>query len=104
MKMPFVNIRIVREAIASVQGKELISPNDVCVRSDGSIYFTDPWYGRMPGFGVERPRELGFQGVYRVTPGGALKLLVDRDLFARPNGLCFPPDEKTFTSTTPPRR
>jgi hypothetical protein len=31
------------------------------VRSDGSIYFSDPWYGRMPVYGVERPRQLGFQ-------------------------------------------
>ena len=79
-----------RELLAShFEGKELNSPNDVCVRSDGSIYFT-------PGFGVERPRELGFQGVYRVTNGGALTLLVDRDLFDQPNGLCFSPDEKTL--------
>ncbi len=84
-----------REILASrFEGKELNSPNDVCVRSDGSITFTDPWYGRMPGFGVERPRELGFQGVYRVTPDGALQLLVDRNLFDQPNGLCFSPDEK----------
>ena len=84
-----------REVLAShFEGKELNSPNDVCVRSDGSIYFTDPWYGRMPGFGVERPRELGFQGVYRVAPGGAgPELLVGRDLFEQPNGLCFSPDE-----------
>ena len=62
-----------RKMLAShFEGKELNSPNDVCVRSDGSINFTDPWYGRMPGFGVERPHELGFQGVYRVTPDGAL--------------------------------
>ena len=61
-----------REILAShFEGKELNSPNDVCVRSDGSIYFTDPWYGRMPGFGVERPRQLGFQGVYRVGTDGA---------------------------------
>ncbi len=86
-----------REILAShFEGKELNSPNDVCVRSDGSIYFTDPWYGRMPGFGVERPRRLGFQGVYRVTTDGALTLLVDRDLFDQPNGLCFSPDEKTL--------
>ena len=39
-------------------------------RSDGSIYFSDPWYGRMPGFGVERERELGLQGVFRIAPGG----------------------------------
>jgi gluconolactonase len=86
-----------RETLAShFEGKELNSPNDVCVRSDGSIYFTDPWYGRMPGFGVERPRELGFQGVYRLAKDGGLQLLVDRDLFAQPNGLCFSPDEKTL--------
>jgi len=84
-----------REVVAShFEGKELNSPNDVCVRSDGSIYFTDPWYGRMPGFGVERPRQLGFQGVYRVGTDGALNLLVERDLFDQPNGLCFSPDEK----------
>ena len=85
-----------REILAShFEGKELNSPNDVCVRSDGSIYFTDPWYGRMPGFGVERPRALGFQGVYRVPPdGGSPQLLVDRYLFDQPNGLCFSPDER----------
>ncbi len=83
-----------RESLAShFEGKELNSPNDVCVRSDGSIYFTDPWYGRMQGFGVERPRQLGFQGVYRVKTDGALQLLVERDLFDQPNGLCFSPDE-----------
>src|SRR5436309_9519484 len=48
-----------REIVASHwQGAELNSPNDVIVARDGSIYFTDPWYGRMPVFGVERPREL----------------------------------------------
>jgi gluconolactonase len=84
-----------REVLAShFEGKELNSPNDVCVRSDGSIYFTDPWYGRMPGFGVERPRQLGFQGVFRLARGGALELLVERDLFDQPNGLCFSPDEE----------
>ena len=49
----------------------------------------------MPVFGVERPRQLGFQGVYRLAPdGGAPQLLVDRYLFDQPNGLCFSPDEK----------
>jgi len=85
-----------RETIAShFEGKELNSPNDVCVRSDGSIYFSDPWYGRMPVYGVERPRQLGFQGLYRVPPGGGEpQLLVDRNLFEQPNGLCFSPDEQ----------
>ena len=84
-----------REILAShFEGKELNSPNDVCVRSDGSIYFTDPYYGRMPVFGVERPRELGFQGVYRMAPGGGgPQLVVERDLFEQPNGLCLSPDE-----------
>jgi gluconolactonase len=43
---------------------------------------------------VERPRQLGFQGVYRVPPGGgAPELLVERHMFDQPNGLCFSPDE-----------
>lgn len=85
-----------REVLAShFEGMELNSPNDVCVKSDGSIYFSDPWYGRMPVYGVERPRQLGFQGVYRLAPGGGKpQLLVDRYLFEQPNGLCFSPDEK----------
>jgi gluconolactonase len=85
-----------REVVAShYQFMELNSPNDAVVHSDGSIYFSDPWYGRMPVYGVERPRVLGFQGVYRVPPGGgAPQLVVDRDVFDQPNGLCFSPDEK----------
>ena len=85
-----------REIVAShVENQELNSPNDVCVHSSGAIYFSDPWYGRMPVYGVERPRQLGFQGVYRVPPGGgAPRLLVDRYLFDQPNGLCFSPDER----------
>jgi gluconolactonase len=82
-----------RETIATHWGdKELNSPNDVIVASDGSILFTDPTYGRMPGFGLEREQELDFQGVYRIPgDGGELRLLVDD--FAQPNGLCFSPDE-----------
>lgn len=87
-----------REVLAShFEGKELNSPNDVCVRSDGTIYFSDPWYGRMPHYGVERPRELGWQGVFRIRPGqsgGEPQLVVDRYQFSMPNGLCFSPDEK----------
>jgi gluconolactonase len=85
-----------REVLAShFEGKELNSPNDVCVHSDGSIYFSDPWYGRMPVYGVERPRQLGFQGVYRVPPGGGdPQLVVDRNLFEQPNGVCLSPDER----------
>jgi gluconolactonase len=82
-----------RETIATHWGeKELNSPNDVIVASDGSIIFTDPTYGRMPVFGLPRDQELDFQGVYRIPPGGGdLELLVDD--FEQPNGLCFTPDE-----------
>ncbi len=87
-----------REVLASrFEGRELNSPNDIVVKSDGSIWFTDPWYGRMPVYGVERPRELGFQGVYRIPPGARPgsepQLVVDRYTFTQPNGLCFSPDE-----------
>lgn len=83
-----------REVLAShFEGKELNSPNDIVVGKDGSIYFTDPTYGRMPVFGVERPAQLGFQGVYRIATDGALALTVEKSLFTQPNGLCFSPDE-----------
>ncbi len=85
-----------RVAIAShYDGKELNSPNDVVVKSDGSIYFSDPTYGRMDVFGNPREQDLDFQGVYRIPPGGGdLTLLTDD--FEQPNGLCFSPDERTL--------
>src|SRR6185312_11638543 len=84
-----------REVLAShFEGKELNSPNDIIAGKDGSIYFTDPTYGRMPGFGIERPQILNFQGVYRIDADGTLDLLVDKAMFTQPNGLCFSPDEK----------
>lgn len=88
-----------RTVLAShFEGRELNSPNDLCIRSDGSIYFSDPWYGRMAGFGVERPRELGWQGVFRIPPGATApaepELVVGRYVFGQPNGLCFSPDER----------
>jgi gluconolactonase len=94
-----------RETVAShFEGKELNSPNDVTVRSDGTIYFSDPWYGRMPVFGVERERELGFQGVYRIAPGGSdPELVVGRDEYEQPNGLCFSPGESLMYINDTPR-
>ena len=47
--------------------KELNSPNDIVVKSDGAIYFSDPTYGRIrEDVGVSRELQLGFRGVYRV--------------------------------------
>lgn len=77
------------------EGKQLNSPNDLIVHSDGSVWFTDPTYGRMPGFGLERPSELGFQGVYRIAPHGSdPELMVNRTTFDQPNGLTFSPCER----------
>jgi gluconolactonase len=77
------------------QGKYLNSPNDVIVRSDGAIYFTDPNYGRWPvSVGVGRDCDLDFQGVFLVPSGGGdAELVVDQKEFEQPNGLCFSPDE-----------
>ena len=73
-------------------GKELNSPNDIVVKSDGAIYFTDPSFGRMEYYGRPREQQLSFQGVYRLDPDSReLALLVDD--FDQPNGLCFSLDE-----------
>jgi gluconolactonase len=92
-----------RETVAShFEGKELNSPNDVVVASSGTIYFSDPSYGRMPGFGIEREQDLSCQGVYRVEPNGEeLQLLVED--CAQPNGLCFSPDESLLYLNDSPR-
>ncbi len=87
----------VREIIAyHHEGKYLNSPNDIVTRSDGSIYFTDPDYGRWNDWiGQERTKNgTGFRGVYRIPPGGGpLQLVVAEDEFDEPNGICFSPDE-----------
>jgi len=77
------------------QGKYLNSPNDVIVRSDGAIYFTDPNYGRWDvPVGLHRRFELDFQGLFLVPPGGGDCVLVSAEKeFEQPNGLAFSPDE-----------
>jgi len=74
------------------QGKELNSPNDIVVGPGGSIWFTDPTFGRMEYYGRPRETELDFQGVYRIDPDGSLHLVADD--FGQPNGLCFSLDRK----------
>ena len=75
----------------SFQGRQLNRPNDVVVKSDGSIYFTDPWTHRRPA----EQWELDFSGVYRLSPDlGRLTLLL-KD-FVVPNGLAFTPDESVL--------
>ena len=77
--------------VNTYDGKKLNSPNDVVIKSDGSIYFTDPTYGLTADFGVLAEQELTLQGLYRVMPDGQLTLLMDD--FVQPNGLAFSPDE-----------
>lgn len=75
------------------QGKPLNSPNDLVIRSNGDIYFTDPPYGMTPE-AAQAEDALGFCGVYRISKDGRLTLLTDR--MTRPNGIGFSPDEKTL--------
>lgn len=70
------------------EGDRFNSPNDLAVRSDGTIYFTDPPYG-LGG----RPRELDFVGVFRWTPAGTLVAEDRGALDRRPNGIVLSPDE-----------
>jgi gluconolactonase len=74
----------------NVDGKRLNSPNDVVIKSDGTVYFTDPPYG-LPGFYDDPEKETPNQGVYAIIKGKT-KLVAD-DL-GGPNGIAFSPDEK----------
>src|SRR5436305_900322 len=75
----------------SFQGRRLNRPNDVVVKSDGCIYFTDPWTSPA----APEQWDLTFAGVYRLTPDlGTLSLLIDD--FVLPNGLAFSPDESVL--------
>ena len=77
----------------SYQGRRLNSPNDVVVKSDGSVWFTDPTYGISAEYeGGKAESEIGSCNVYRFDPKtGDLRVVVDD--FSRPNGLAFSPDE-----------
>ena len=74
------------------EGAELNSPNDIVVKSDGAIYFTDPPFGREPKVGIPRAIQLAFNGVYRIDPRAGTLTLLTKAL-NRPNGLCFSADE-----------
>jgi gluconolactonase len=76
------------------EGKRLNSPNDVVVKSDGSIWFTDPTYGIDSDYeGNKAESEIGASYVYRIDPE-THELTVAADDFVKPNGLAFSPDEK----------
>ena len=76
-----------------VGGRRFNSPNDVVVKSDGSIWFTDPDYGiRYDYEGARAQSEIGACNVYRIDPGSGAVTIVADD-FDHPNGLAFAPDE-----------
>jgi len=84
------------------EGRPLNSPNDLVVKSNGDIYFTDPPYG-MTAESRRDPNALSFCGVYRISADGQLTLLV-RDM-TRPNGIAFSPDEKIlYVAQSDPER
>jgi gluconolactonase len=74
-------------------GKRFNSPNDVVVKGDGSIWFTDPSYGIDSDYeGDAAPSEIGARNVYRVDAASGRITIVASD-FVQPNGLAFSPDE-----------
>ncbi len=82
-----------RELATHWQGRRLNSPNDIVVRSDGSIWFTDPTYGIDSDYeGDTAASEIGANHVYRLDPVSGRLDIVAGD-FVQPNGLAFSPDE-----------
>ncbi|OAE35259.1 hypothetical protein AXG93_392s1060 [Marchantia polymorpha subsp. ruderalis] len=76
-------------------GRRLNGPNDIVVKSDGSIWFTDPDYPMEQGFGEENP--MLKNQVYRIDPDGTVDVVADK--FQKPNGLAFSPDESRLYVT-----
>ncbi|MEP6584969.1 MAG: SMP-30/gluconolactonase/LRE family protein [Ginsengibacter sp.] len=72
-------------------GKKFNSPNDLAIKSNGDIYFTDPPYGLERGM-TDSAKELPYQGVYKISKDGTVTLLTDT--LSRPNGIAFFPGEK----------
>ncbi len=85
-----------RTVLASqYDGKRLNSPNDVVVKSDGSIWFTDPSYGIDSDYeGDAAPMEQDGRHVYRIAPDGGITRVIDD--MKQPNGLAFSPDESVL--------
>lgn len=77
------------------EGKRLNSPNDVVVRSDGSVWFTDPTFGLLGNYEGEKAEPELPMGVWRLDPGTG-KATMLTDTVPGPNGLCFSPDEKVL--------
>jgi gluconolactonase len=77
------------QIVGAYRGKPLNSPNDVVVARSGIVFFTDPYSEMMGG-----PKDLGFNGVFSILPGGELQLIDDS--YDRPNGISLSPDESVL--------
>jgi gluconolactonase len=94
LKISMITNGVVIALVTTCNGLKFYSPNDVAVKSDGTIWFTDPGYNS----GIGAPPQPGFQGGYYVyqfnpTNGNATCTPVITNGLIRPNGLCFSPDE-----------
>jgi len=94
LKISMVTNGVVIPLVTNCNGLKFYSPNDVAVKSDGTIWFTDPGYNS----GIGAPPQPGFQGgyyVYQFNPanGNSTCTPVITNGLIRPNGLCFSPDE-----------
>lgn len=77
----------------SYEGKRLNSPNDIVVRSDDTVWFTDPDYGILSDYtGNRAVSELGKRCVFRIDPRGGMAIATDE--IDKPNGLAFSPNER----------
>jgi gluconolactonase len=82
--------------VSTYHGKKFNSPNDVVVKSDGSIIFTDPDFNTPLG----QTKEMGFKGIFRISPTGIISVI--DTTFDKPNGICFSPDEtKLYVNESP---
>lgn len=83
------------------EGKRFNSPNDLAIKSNGDIYFTDPPYG-LEGMNESPIKELSCNGVFRIRQDGQVDLLIKDLTF--PNGIAFSPDEKIlYIGVTDPK-
>lgn len=94
LKIAMVTNGVVTPLVTTCNGLKFYSPNDVVVKSDGTVWFTDPGYNS----GIGAPPQPGFQAGYYVyqfnpTNGNATCRPVITNGLIRPNGLCFSPDE-----------
>ena len=81
------NLEVIAERY---DGKRLNAPNDIVVRKDGHVYFTDPAFGKSQNEG----REMDYYGIYHITPKGELKLVTKTE--GLPNGITLSPDARTL--------